>query len=187
MSTGKALALAFALVVTPMTVAAQMWMNKTDQLGANANGSPRVRTEWTIDTATVSLAYSRPSLKGRPLDAVVQPNVPWKASDDEPATISSTKPLIFANVTVPPGTYSLWVLPQGEAWTLIINKQAGAVKAYEQGQDVGRISMRVDKLPKPVDQQMMTIEPSSDRVSGGVQVRIDFGNVKAVCPFVIKR
>src|SRR5688572_11847366 len=112
MSKRIALALAFALVVAPMTVAAQMWVTKTDQLGVGANGSPKVRTEWHIDSGSISLAYSRPSLKGRPLDAVVTPGQPWKASDDEPATLTSNKTLVFGNVTVPAGSYSLWVIPQ---------------------------------------------------------------------------
>src|SRR4051812_38377051 len=69
-------ALALAFVVIPMTVAGQMWVTKNDQLGAGANGAPKVRTEWVIDTASVSLAYSKPSLKGRPVTAVV--TNPWK-------------------------------------------------------------------------------------------------------------
>lgn len=181
------LALALALVVAPMTVAGQYWVNKTDQLGAGASGSPKVRVEYAIDSGMLSLAYSRPSLKGRALNDVVPQNVPWKASDDDPATLTTNKTLIFGNVTVPPGTYTLWVLPQGEAWTLIVSKLPPATKAYQAGQDVGRMAMKTDKVQKPVDQYMMQIEPSSDRVSQDVEIRFDFGNLSAVAPFVVRR
>lgn len=179
--------LAFALVAA-MPVAGQMWVTKTDPLPAGASGSPGVRTEWAIETASITLAYRRPSLKGRPLDAVAKPNAPWLASDDEPATLTSTKPLLFGSTTIPAGTYSLWVLPAGDVWTLILNKQSGAAaKAYQQAQDAARVPMKVDKLASPVDMHTMQVEPSSDRVSGGVQLAIEFGGVRAVAPFLIRR
>jgi hypothetical protein len=189
MSKRMRLALSFALgVVMASPAAGQMWVAKTDQLGQGASGSPKVRTEWYVDSGSVALAYSRPSLKGRPLDALVTQNAPWKVSDDEPATLTSNKPLTFGNINVPAGTYSLWVIPQGDTWTLAINKATGAAASkYEQGQDVGRIGMKTDKLPKPVDQAVLTIEPSSDRVTGGVQLAFEFGNLRAVAPFVVRR
>lgn len=184
---GLALALACG-VASVAPVAGQMWVNKTDQLGSGASGSPKVRTEWSIDTGSVALAYSRPSLEGRPLDAVVAPNAPWKVSDDEPATLTSNKPLTFGNINVPAGTYSLWVIPQGETWTLAINKATGdAASKYAQTQDVGRVAMKTDTLAKPVDQATLTIEPSSDRVTGGVQLAFEFGNLRAVAPFIVRR
>jgi hypothetical protein len=181
------LTLAFATAAT-LPVAGQMWVTKTEQQGQGASGSPKVRTEWYIDTGTVSLAYSRPSLKGRALDAVLAKSEPWKASDDEPATLTSNKPLVFANINVPAGAYSLWVIPEGDVWTLAINKATGgAASKYAQAQDVGRIAMKTDKLAKPVDQALVTIEPSSDRVTGGVQLAVEFGNLRAVAPFLVRR
>ena len=184
---GVALAVAFvAAAITP--VAAQMWVTKTDQLGQGASGSPKVRTEWYVDSSSVAVAYSRPSLKGRAIDAVVPQNAPWKVSDDEPATITSSKPLTFANINIPAGSYSLWVIPQGDTWTLAINKATGAAASkYEQAQDVGRIAMKTEKLAKPVDQAVLTVEPSSDRVTGGVQLAFEFGNLRAVAPFLVRR
>src|SRR5262245_33275584 len=87
---------AFALLLAT-TVAAQMWPTKSEQQGNTANGAPKVRNEWYIDSAAVAVAYSRPSLKGRALDAVVAKDTPWLAGDDEPATLTANKPLIFGN------------------------------------------------------------------------------------------
>ena len=170
------------------SLSAQMWPTKNEQLGATASGAPKVRNEWYIDSATIALAYSRPSLKGRPLDAVVAKDTPWRAGDDDAATLTSNKPLVFGNINVPAGTYSLWIIPTGPSWTLAINKATdAAAKTYAQAQDVGRIAMKTDKLPKPADLFSLTIEPSSDRVTGGVQLAFEFGEVRAVAPFVVRR
>ena len=181
--------LAFAFALTWLTPAAgQMWVNKTEQLTPGPSGSPRVRTEWSINSGTLSLEYSRPSLKERSLDAVVVPDAPWKLSDDDPAVLSSNTTIIFGNIEVPAGTYSLWVIPQGETWILAINKATGpAAEAYAPAQDVGRIAMKMDTLQTPVEQHTLVIRPSTDRVSQDVELRVEFANVGASAPFVVLR
>ena len=54
-------------------------------------------------------------------------------------------------------------------------------------EQAGRIAMKADKLAKPVDQAVLTLEPSSDRVTGGVQLAFEFGNLRAVAPFLVRR
>lgn len=180
------LAVAAAVVMTSMSsVAAQMWETKAEQLGKTPGGSPKVRTEWVTDTATMSLTYSRPSLNGRTLDAIIKPDMPWPAGDGEPAVLTSNKAMVFDKVTVPAGTYSLWVITKGDSWTLAINK--ATTGAYQQAQDVARVEMQVQKLENPIDQHTLQIAVNSDYVNWGNEVRLLFGNVRAFAHFLIKR
>jgi hypothetical protein len=117
--------------------------------------SPAGTAEITLKDQTISIAYSRPSMRGRKVvggDLVPYGRV-WRTGANEATKLSTPVPLTIAGKAVPAGDYSLFTLPAESGWTLIINKQTGqSGLEYNQEQDLARVPMKVSKLPAPVEQ-----------------------------------
>src|SRR3954471_2073569 len=117
MSRIAVLALA-ALVAVPVANIAQA--QKTVQTGVGGGGSPHVTTTWTIEGATISIAYGRPSLKGRSEATMMPAGQPWRSGADEATVITSTKPLTFGTVKLPAGSHTIFTQPGEKDWQLIL-------------------------------------------------------------------
>lgn len=154
---------------------------KTTEVHPGRGGSPHVRTEWTIDGASLAIEYGRPFLKGRPNDVVMPPGREWRAGADEATTLRSDRPLTFGTLAVPAGTHTINTVP-GETWQLVVIK--GVPKwgiPYTPGQDLGRVPMTLTKLGKPVEQLTISLD---DTPAGGT-LRIEWGTVSARANFVV--
>ena len=176
--------LAVAIAATALTMGASLHAQKTTQVHPGKAGSPHVRTEYTIDGANVSIEYGRPSLKGRTPGKDVDPyeGREWRTGADEATTLKTDKPLKFGALSVPAGTYGLHTVPGPGEWQLIISKRpSGWGIPYPQGQDLGRVAMKVGKPAAPVEQLTISID---DTAAGGV-LRIDWGSVSSTVPFTV--
>jgi hypothetical protein len=155
---------------------------KTTPVHPGKEGSPHERTEWKIDGATISIEYGRPSLKGRPEATVMPPGQEWRTGADEATTFKTDVGLMFGNLHVNPGTYTLYTVPGDRNWLLIVSKQTGQWGIpYPKGQDYGRALMTVSKNETPVEQLTISIE---DTKAGGI-LHIAWGATKASVPFTI--
>jgi hypothetical protein len=155
---------------------------KTTPVHPGKGGSPHVRTEWTIDGANISIEYGRPSLKGREEASVMPPGKVWRTGADEATTLKTDKSLMFGSVMVPAGTYTLYTLPGDKEWQLVINKRTGQWGTqYSEGDDLGRVPMKVSKTASPVEQLTISIEDTS----GGGQLRVEWGNTSARADFMV--
>jgi hypothetical protein len=162
------------------TVVAQ----KTTEVHKGKGGSPHVRTEYTIDGATISIEYGRPSLKGRTPGKDIDPyeGKEWRTGADEATTLKTDKPLKFGTLSVPAGTYTLYTIPTGGKWQLIVSKRTGQWGIpYPSGDDLGRVPMDVAKTAAPVEQLTIALD---DTPSGGT-LRIEWGPTRATVPFTV--
>jgi len=175
--------MAAALLVTALAVPAGA--QKTTQIHPGKGGSPHVRSEWSIDGANIGIEYGRPSLKGRKVGGEVAPyGRPWRTGADEATTLTTDKPLQFGSLTVPAGTHTLYTLPGEKDWQLIVSKlqkpgQWGV--PYPEGQDLGRVPMKVGQASSPVEQLTISVD---DTAAGGT-LRIEWGTVSATAPFTV--
>lgn len=161
---------------------------KTTQIHPGKGGSPHVRTEWVVAGANLSIEYGRPYLKGRTIGKDVEPMAGkvWRAGADEATTLKTDADLVVGSVTVPAGTYTLWVLTDAAGgWKLIINKQTGQWGTmYDAKQDLARIDMKVEKRETSVEQLTFSIEQVG--LDGGVLV-LEWGPYRASVPFSVKK
>ncbi|HWI18689.1 MAG TPA: DUF2911 domain-containing protein [Vicinamibacterales bacterium] len=178
--------LAVALAATALAFGASVHAQKTTPVHPGKAGSPHVKTEWTIDGANIAIEYGRPSLKGRTPGKDVDPyeGREWRTGADEATTLTTDKPLKFGTLTVPAGTHTLYTIPTGGTWHLIVGKlqkpgQWGV--PYPKDQDLGRAPMTLGKTPAAAEQLTISV---TDTPAGGT-LHIDWGTTRASIPFTI--
>lgn len=176
----------FARVATILAmtfVAGSLQAQKTTDLGTGGGGSPHVKTEWTVGGANVSVAYGRPSLKGRAEGTLMPAGKPWRTGADQATVITTDKTLKFGAVTLAPGSYTINTVP-GEKWELVLGKldkpnQWGI--PYVPALELGRTAMTLGKTKAPVEMLTISIDPAA---TGGT-LRIEWGTVSATAGFTV--
>lgn len=177
----KIILAAFAAVAM---LASASGAQKTVQTGKGGGGSPHMKGDWTINGATISIAYGSPFLKGRPEAQMMPHGTEWRAGSDEATVITSDKPLKFGAVTLAPGSYTINTLPAAKEWKLIIGKlgkpgQWGV--PYLPALEIGRAPMKLGRTSAPVEQVTYAIDPSA---TGGT-LRIEWGTTSVTSPFTV--
>jgi hypothetical protein len=169
-----------AVIVTTCGLAAAQ---QTVQTHVGGGGSPHVKTTWTIDGAAISIAYGRPSIKGRPEAQLMPPGQPWRVGADEATTLVSDKPLRFGALAVPAGTHTLYAVPGASGWQLIVSRKTGqwGVPYPGEAEDLGRAPMTVGKTDAPVEQLTISIEDTA----AGATLHIEWGTTRASIPFTV--
>jgi DUF2911 family protein len=136
-----------------------------------ARVSPHETVSGSVDGATITIVYGRPSMRGRTIFGTLVPfDRVWCPGADEATTLDSSLPLRVGTVQVPAGPHTIWMLPTREAWTLIISKQrSGFHTYYPADQDLGRVTLRKRELDIPVEQLTFAVTPAAE--GGGVAMR----------------
>jgi len=65
---------------------------------------------------------------------------------DQPMTFFTDGRVTLGTTTIPPGAYSLHIIPAKEKWTMVVNKDVSG-HVYDPGQDVVRAPMETGQLP----------------------------------------
>jgi hypothetical protein len=129
--------------------------------------SPPAETSQTVDGKTVSIKYSAPSMRGRPIFGALLPyGKVWRTGANPATTLKTEVDLKIGTATVPAGTYTLYSLPSAGTWQLIINKQTGQWGTeYHQDRDLARVDMTKETLSSPQEVMSITLEPFQGKTS----------------------
>ena len=93
--------------------------------------SPRASISQYIGVCHVAVDYSRPSTRGRKIFGGLLPyGKVWRAGANEATSISFSHPVMFGDAEVPAGKYGLFMIPQKDRWTVILNKTWDQWGAY---------------------------------------------------------
>ena len=112
---------------------------------------------------TITTDYSSPRLKGRKMIGGVEPyGKVWRNGANEATTFVTTTDLVVGGKSVPAGSYTLFVIPNPDKWTLIINKKTGewGIPYKYQNDELARVDMNVSKLPTPVENFTIVFDKS---------------------------
>ncbi|KQT20976.1 hypothetical protein ASG22_16295 [Chryseobacterium sp. Leaf405] len=112
--------------------------------------SPPATATGKIKDATITVAYSSPSVKGRTIWGDLVPyNKVWRAGANEATTFETDKDITVQGKKLAAGKYSFFLIPkESGTWTAIFNKepkQWGAYK-YEESKDVLRVDVKTKAL-----------------------------------------
>lgn len=105
------------------------------------------------DGKTVTIKYSRPSMRGRKIFGELVPyGKVWRTGANAATSLTTDTALDIGGTSVPAGNYTLYTLPGERSWQLIVNKQTGQWGTkYDEGQDLARIPMKVSQLPSGLE------------------------------------
>jgi hypothetical protein len=124
--------------------------------------SPRDTARGTVGGVSVLVDYGRPYRKGRTVfaaDGLVPFGRVWRTGANAATTLVTSGDLTVGGTRLPAGTYTLYTVPNANAWQLVINRQTGQWgTVYSQAQDVARVPMTVRALPSPVEQFTVAVE-----------------------------
>jgi hypothetical protein len=112
----------------------------------------------------VTVEYSRPSGKGRNLFGGIVPyGQVWRTGANEASILTVEGDFMVGSLHVPAGSYALFTIPGEKEWTLILNKTAKQMGAfeYDEKMDLGRTAMKVGKPASPVEKFTVAIEPGT--------------------------
>ena len=150
-------------------------------LGAQGNKPASPPGEATLkfdDGKTVTIQYSRPSMRGRKIFAGLVPyDEVWRTGANAATSLKTDVDLTIGGASVPAGSYTLYTLPGMNSWKLIINKQTGQWGTdYSRGQDLARVDMKVTQRPSGLE--LFTI--SFDKTSGNsASLKLEWENTIA--------
>ncbi len=151
------------VVVSTLTLSAQMMSAKTRK----APLSPPARATATFQGKAISISYSSPRVRGRQghiftPHGLISHDVHypvWRAGANAATTFVTATDLKIGNLSVPKGTYTLFVdIANPDHWVLIVSKDTGEWGlAYKTGDDLGRVPMHMTKPPHLVEDLKWTI------------------------------
>jgi hypothetical protein len=155
--------------------------------------SPHETVSTVIDGNRVTIVYGRPYTKdphsgeARKIWGNLVPyGKVWRLGADEATSLTTQKPIVFGETTIPAGAYTLYLLPSesGPA-KLIVNKQVGQWGTqYDEKQDLVRIDLKKEALDKSADQ--LTIAISKDAAGGGI-LKIMWENTEFSGAFTVQK
>lgn len=140
-------------------------------------------TEVTVHGANIRLTFGQPARRGRELFGSIVPwNERWRTGANRATHFSTDKDLLFGDLMVPAGEYTLFSIPQPEGGTLIINTQTGQNgNSYDESRDLGRVPLTLTQSDASVE--LFTID-AIEREDRGI-LQLKWGNTIFEAPFEI--
>jgi hypothetical protein len=160
--------------------------SRGDQRATAARLSPRITRFATIDGARMAIEYGQPARRGREIwGGLVRWGRTWMPGADEATTLTTSDTLVFGDVVVPPGDYTIYTQPAADAVTLIISRETGQFHTvYSPEQDLGRVPMTMVEQSQPVER--LTFSIAAGEGGGGV-FTLMWGERGYAAPFVVRR
>jgi len=161
-----------ALIVAVLAVSAIAY-------GQNPPASPPGTASVTFaDGKTVTINYSRPSMKGREIFGGLVPyGQVWRTGANAATSLKTDVDLTIGGASVPAGGYTLYTIPNQIGWKLIINRETGQWGTkYEDGQDLARVDMKVSKNTSPTEQFTISLDKTGPTAA---TLKLDWANTTA--------
>ncbi len=147
--------------------------------GGGAPVSPHETVSATIGGNTVKITYGRPFSK-KPGTDVVRPIwgglVKWDKADrlgaDQATTLVLQKGIVIGGLTVPAGTYTLYIVPSEKGTSkLAISKKTGqwGIPVQEDA-DLGRVDLKKSAVDPQVDQLTISVVAAAAPNAGTIKI-----------------
>lgn len=131
--------------------------------------SPEATAEYKSNGTEVSVFYNRPSKRGREIFGGLVPHGQvWRTGANEATTFTTNRDLTIGGKPLPAGKYTLWTIPQKDAWTVIFNnKQYGwgvdwdSKASREAAADVLQVQVPVEAQNPPLEQFLISFDETT--------------------------
>jgi hypothetical protein len=154
----------------------------------NRTLSPPGNTELTVGELSVSIPYSRPSVRDRVIfgteeEGALQPyGKYWRLGANEPTQVTFSKDVTFNGELVKTGTYRIYAFPGKESFEIRLNSEIGMWGASEPdySKDFLKTQIPVQKTESLVEQFTINAKQSDS----GINIIIEWANVRLVIPVI---
>ncbi|HEU5289325.1 MAG TPA: DUF2911 domain-containing protein [Cyclobacteriaceae bacterium] len=151
----------------------------------NYNLSPRGAAQLTSGDLSVSVTYSRPSVRGRVIfgtqdQGALQPyGVYWRLGANEATEITLNKDVTINGNSLKAGSYRFYAIPGPSEFEIIANSELGVWGVFEPDPslDVMKTKIPVERIA-PVEQFTISLTPTD----GGININFEWSDVKLVVP-----
>lgn len=163
-----------------ITSQGQLTPNNTDTATINPVVSQPKTTYETVSTESVSITYARPHRTGYKVFGNLRKyGKVWAVGAGKASTISFARDVNFAGVNVAAGSYTLFVIPYENQWTVILNTQLEqrGTSTYEKYKErnIATVNVPVTQLLNPVEQLTIRFTQSTSMI-------IEWDNVQITIP-----
>ena len=141
---------AFAIAILSAVAALPLIAQQPAPAFKTPRVSPKQVLTQTVGLSDVTITYSRPGVKNRPVWGGLVPwDKVWRTGANEATTIAFTDDVMINGQALPKGTYSLHTIPGKDEWTLIFNKTANQWGSftYDVAQDALRVKVKPQVAP----------------------------------------
>ncbi len=148
--------------------------------------NPRTTSKLEIGGKYIFVEYGRPSLKGRDMLTQLEVSKIWRLGADKSTTLTSSANLSFNKISVPPGTYSLWLKKLGDkSYELLFNSKSGQWGTqHESIDDFADVPLTYSESSESVE--LFTINLIRAAKGNGAEIELLWGNVVLKAPFTLK-
>jgi hypothetical protein len=137
--------------------------------------SPAAIASVTVGGGSIDIRYNTPHLRGRHVGGpeIVPYGQVWRTGANPATTLITSVPLVFGTLLVPPGTHTIYSLPNKDSWQLIINNETGQWGTeYKPEMDLGRVPMQAKEMTAPQEVMSLSFENTTS-TSTELHVRWD--------------
>lgn len=129
--------------------------------------SPKASIMQQVGLTDITIDYSSPAVKGRVIWGELVPyDQLWRAGANAATKITFSKDVTIEGVSVAKGSYSIFMIPSKEQWTVIINKDVNAsTDSYSAEKDVVRIKTNATALTENVERLTYTFSDFSEEMT----------------------
>jgi hypothetical protein len=168
-------------VVVLLIAAAMFYLNQR-----NRTLSPPGSESLTSGGLTVSVTYSRPSVRGRLIfgpeeQKALQPyGKYWRLGANESTEITINRDATFNGTPIKAGTYRMYAIPGPDSFEIALNSELGKWGAFEPdySKDVMRTKVPTQKTASPVEQYTISLAPEGD----GINMVFEWSDTRFVVP-----
>ena len=135
-------------------------------------GSEAGTVSQTLDGTTITMAYSRPSARGRELFGALVPwDVVWTPGANWATTLETNRDVRLNGVQVPAGEYSVWMIPHEGTWTLTLNPEPKLFHFQKPDSAEGQIHVAVHPEEAPHTEMLTWSFPAVSGDAAVLQMR----------------
>lgn len=123
--------------------------------------------EFSFNDTDFRVQYGVPEKRGRTIFGGIVPwGELWRTGANRATHFRTSSDLVFGDLEVPAGEYTLFTIPEEDGGTLIINEQTGQNgNSYDESRDLGRVPMEIREQDTVTEAFTITVEEDGD---GGI-------------------
>ncbi len=145
--------------------------------------SPKAAVIQTVGFTEVGIDYNRPGVKGRIIwGGLVPYNKVWRAGANEATKFTFSTVVKINDKTLKAGSYSFFVIPTKENWTIIFNKVADQWGAFEYNE--AEDALRFEVTPEEGNMQEWMAYTITKTSNNSAIVKLEWEKLKV--PFTIE-